>query len=227
MFQRRIGALLSSSTNDSAPAAASTDSETRELESAKANRENDESLDADARLVERCIRGEVAGWEELYRKCHDPLCVTIRIRLGRLGSDAQLVDELAARVWYRLIDNDGKQLAKYLFRRMSILSYIRLQARWIISEYFRSERRRMKNELTSLVRKNRKESVAHAESLPLLVTEFLSILTPRERSFCFEYLQISPEDGRVDFVLPYSPENIWQLTRRVYKKFTSFFYRDP
>jgi DNA-directed RNA polymerase specialized sigma24 family protein len=183
----------------------------------------EENLAADLLLAKRCIEGEVAAWEEIYRQCHDPLCASIRARLGRLGADTQLVDELAARVWYMLVANDGEQLTKFRARQKSLLTFIRSMARRIVSDYFRTERRRMNNEISSLVAKNRSESADHAESMPLMMAEFLALLTPRERVFCFDYLQLSPDDIRLQPDRVYSPANIWQLTRRIYKKFQNYF----
>ncbi|MCC6127018.1 MAG: sigma-70 family RNA polymerase sigma factor [Pirellulales bacterium] len=180
------------------------------------------ALAEDAGLVARCIGGEVAAWEELYRKCHEPLCTTIRIHLGKSGSDAQLVDELAARVWYALVDRDGKQLTKYSPRRGSILTYIRLIARKEISHHFRSEQRRLKKEFASLVHRNRRESADRSESLSSMLAEFLSSLTPRERDFCCEYLHVSGDDNAMLADHSFSSAYIWQMTRRIYKKFLSY-----
>jgi DNA-directed RNA polymerase specialized sigma24 family protein len=176
-------------------------------------------------LVERCINGEVAAWEEIYNKCHAPLCATIRVHLGRLGSDPHLVDEMAARVWFALVDRDGMQLTKFNVKRGSLLTFIRLLARKEISHHFRTEQRRLKNEFASLIDKNRTESVSRSESLPSMFAEFLTSLTPRERDFCYEYLQVSAEDNPMRSENSYSSANVWQLTRRIYKKFLSFI--DP
>ena len=51
-------------------------------------------------LVDRCLLGEVAAWEEIYRQCHDPLCAAIKSLLGPGFHDPNLVDDIAARVWY-------------------------------------------------------------------------------------------------------------------------------
>jgi DNA-directed RNA polymerase specialized sigma24 family protein len=190
--------------------------------------ENSQTLDpralaADARLVERCIAGEVSAWEEIYRQCHNPLCTAIRIQLGRAGADSHLVDEMAARVWYALVDQDGKQLTKYDSRRGSILTFIRLIARKEVSHYFRAEQRRLKKELAGFAERNRRDSAEQGESLTSMMAEFLTSLTPRERDFCYEYLQISANDQRETREIPYSTANIWQLTRRIYKKFLNFF----
>ena len=70
-------------------------------------------LCADGLLAKRCLAGEVAAWEELYAQCHEPLLISIRIMLGPQSADASLVDEIAARVWYALVANDGKLLSRY------------------------------------------------------------------------------------------------------------------
>ncbi len=69
-------------------------------------------LQADRQLVDRCLAGEVAAWEEFYAQCHKPLGTAIRIMLGR-PHDPNLVAEIAARVWYALVAKDGELLARY------------------------------------------------------------------------------------------------------------------
>jgi hypothetical protein len=132
---------------------------------------------------------------------------------------------LAARVWFALVDRDGRQLTKFDAKRGSLITFIRLMARKEISHYFRTEQRRLKNEFASLISKNRVESVHRGETLASMFTEFLASLTPRERDFCYEYLQVSADENRVRLKNDYSSANIWQLTRRIYKKFLTFI--DP
>ena len=72
-----------------------------------------EGICADGLLAKRCLAGEVAAWEQLYAQCHEPLLVSIRIMLGSQSADANLVDEIAARVWYALVANDGELLSRY------------------------------------------------------------------------------------------------------------------
>ena len=65
-------------------------------------------------IADRCLAAELAAWEELYAKCQGPLCTAIRDILPRKysSSDPNLVDEIAARIWYTLVKNDGEILAK-------------------------------------------------------------------------------------------------------------------
>ncbi len=65
-------------------------------------------------LLDRCLAGEVAAWEDLYAKCKEPLCTVIRGILphGYPNSGGEVVDEIASRVWYALVKNDGEILGK-------------------------------------------------------------------------------------------------------------------
>ncbi len=77
--------------------------------------------------MERCLAGEVAAWEELYAQYHDVLLASVRCFLGQARSDHNLVDEIAARVWYALVANDGALLAKYDPKRGArIITFMRL-----------------------------------------------------------------------------------------------------
>jgi hypothetical protein len=183
--------------------------------------------DDDALLVERCLRGEVAAWEAFYRDCHDPLRASIRFFLGRSGADSQLVDELAARVWYALVDQDGKRLTKFNPRRGSVHTFLRLLARKETSRYFLAERRRLKKEMSSILKRNHSATAAQSESLPAMLAEFLASLTPRERAFCGEYLHVGADGDGARLETPYSSANIWQITRRIYKKFLSYIGSTP
>ncbi len=68
---------------------------------------------ADQRLAKRCVKGEVLAWEELYGRFHDPLCTAIRGMLGSGGADLSRIDEIAARVWYALVRDDGELLNRF------------------------------------------------------------------------------------------------------------------
>src|SRR5207245_1541003 len=67
----------------------------------------------DGRLIDRCLAGDVSVWSEIYHEFHDPLLVSIRRYLNRAGQDSNLVEEIAARVWYALIKNGFQLLAKF------------------------------------------------------------------------------------------------------------------
>ena len=180
------------------------------------------SIRADRLLIERCLAGEVAAWEELYAQCHEPLRRSIKVLLGRQGSDGNLVDEIAARVWYALVENDGELLSRFdPARGARVMTFMGALAKDEICQHIRTEIRRRERELLSARAKGAGPDDDLAESVSSL-REFLSTLTPGERSFCDEFLLASPSDKQRDAA---SAANIWQLTHRIYQKFLHFFGR--
>ena len=180
------------------------------------------ALRADAILAKRCVAGEVAAWEELYAQCHDPLCLSIKLMLGRLSADQSLVDEIAARVWYALVANDGDLLARYNpKRRARLITFMRTLAKGEISNHFRAEVRRRERELVAL-RERPQHQGAEPEHTISVLSEFLDTLSPGERGFCNEHLLAEAADAGA---VAYSSASIWQLTRRVYQKLMRFLSR--
>ena len=103
-------------------------------------------------------------------------------------SDANLVDEIAARVWYSLVANDGKLLKHYTpARKASLITFMRAVARDKIKRHVRSEVRRRQREAAALWRKSGRRDNAH-ESISDSINDFLATLTPREQEFCHEFL---------------------------------------
>ena len=177
---------------------------------------------ADSLLAKRCLAGEVAAWEQFYTQCHEPLLMSVRVMLGPQSSDASLVDEIAARVWYALVANDGKLLARYKpDRGARLITFMRMLAKDESVRYFRAEIRRRNRELTALrERPQHRSENARQPVNPL--PEFLGTLTPHERVFCSDYLLTEPS-GAVE--QKYSKANIWQLSHRIRGKLLQFL--DP
>lgn len=176
-------------------------------------------LCADGMLAKRCLAGEVAAWEELYAQCHDPLLVTIRIILGSQNVDANLMDEIAARVWYALVANDGELLSRYNPRRGArLITFMRELAKDEIVRYIRAEVRRRNRELIALREKRQHPDQEGAQPVNAL-GEFLGTLTPHEQVFCNDYLLAMPT-GEVEQA--YSKSNIWQLSHRIRRKLFRF-----
>ncbi len=185
----------------------------------KAESTSEALLQGDRHLVDRCLAGEVAAWEEFYGQCHDPLCTAIRIMLGRPHGDPNLVDELAARVWYALLAKDGELLAKYSPQYGArLITFMKVLARDEISRHFRSEIRRRQREFSAHYKRSQSASVDSGDS-PDGLKQFLSTLTPQEHSFCCEVLL---SEAAADGPLSRSAANIWQLTHRVYTKLLHF-----
>jgi DNA-directed RNA polymerase specialized sigma24 family protein len=151
---------------------------------------------ADQQLAERCLWGDVGAWEELYAQCHQPLCASISVLLGS-RSDPNLVDEIAARVWYTLVAGDGALLGKYDCQRAGgsrLITFLRTLARNETSRYFRSEQRRRSREMDKWeegthARSHREGAQGESESCSAAeMSEFLEGLTPTAREFFHEYL---------------------------------------
>ena len=168
----------------------------------------------------------MAAWEEIYHKCHEPLCKSIRIRLGRLGNDPHLVDEMAARFWYAVVDKDGKRLSNTIPGEAgSHLSEAHLRDG--ISRDIRSDAAGCKREFFCFFRSNQSGGSGKHESHTTSLSEFFATLTPQEQGFCGDYLLAASGNNGEQPNPSYSTANIWQLTRRVYKKFLNYIGKDP
>jgi hypothetical protein len=178
-----------------------------------------EGIRADGLLAKRCMAGEVSAWEQLYTQCHEPLLVSIRIMLGSQSADANLVDEIAARVWYALVANDGELLSRYKpSRGARLITFMRARANSEIVRYIRTEVRRHKRELVALREKPQYQGQDEAQPVNILA-EFFGTLTPRERVFCSEHLLGESSDVLAP---AYSTSNIWQLSHRIRRKLLRF-----
>ena len=175
----------------------------------------------DRQLVERCLAGEIAAWSEMYRQFHERLLSSIRSMLGRQGQDTNLVDEIAARVWYALVKNNHELLAKFDASRGCRLStFLFVLAKNETRVLFRSERRRRNREQVA----SRSEMEGSASSLlgdRLADEEFLVTLSPAEKTFYLDVLVARPAE-REQAQQAYSSEYLWQLRHRVRKKLERF-----
>lgn len=183
----------------------------------------EEQLLADYRLAQRCAAGEVAAWEEIYAQCHDRLLASIRRMLGGHQHDFSLVDEIAARVWYALVENDGELLLRYdPDRGATLTTFMRILAKDMLRRHFRSERRRYAREQVAAGRQSHHQQ-SDSEWTEGMLNEFLATLSPGEQAFCHQCLLNAPGDVGP---LAYSQTNIWQRTSRLYKRLMKFLGND-
>lgn len=171
----------------------------------------------DCQLIHRCLAGDVSAWSEIYREFHDSLLVSIRRNLNRAGSDANLVEEIAARVWYSLIKNGFDVLAKFdVSRGCRLSTYLSIVAKNEIRLLFRSERRRRSRERLASKPDITFENLIESDQLKS-DGEFLVTLSGSERAFFLDVLVASPTDRKAT-EQRYSNENNWQLRHRIRKK---------
>lgn len=176
---------------------------------------------ADRLLIDRCRAGEVAAWEMLYRQCHGPLLLAIKIFLGRYSAGEDLAEEIAARVWFNLVDDNGALLDRFDSRRgCRLTTFLAALAKRDVLRYLRGERRRHARENAS------RPSLGSQRALPpppeadfsVSLDEFLDTLSLREREFCESYLLANSHDAGGAF----SAANRWQLRHRVRRKLIDF-----
>lgn len=176
---------------------------------------------ADRRLIDRCRAGEIAAWEQLYRQCHGPLLLAIKIFLGRYSAGEDLAEEIAARVWLNLVDDHGALLDRFDAERgCRLTTFLAALAKRDVLRYLRGERRRQARENAS------RPSAGSQRALPpppdaafsMALDEFLDTLSLRERQFCEAYLLANAADAADD----YSATNRWQLCHRVRRKLLEF-----
>ena len=176
---------------------------------------------ADFRLAGRCLAGEPAAWEEVYGQCHGPLLVSINVMLGSEEACPNRIEEIAARVWYALIENDGRLLARYDSRKGArLITFLRSVAKTEVSRHFRRERRWRSTERIALAGRPPHHPGDDAETAALL-RDFLPTLTPREREFYGDYLAGSPSGGGEIDCEPLSA-NSRQLGHRIREKLLRF-----
>lgn len=177
----------------------------------------------DRQLIDQCLAGEPAAWSQLYQASHEPLLVAIRNFLREAAADTNLVDEIAARVWYAVVRNDGELLSRFdILRGCRLTTFLSVLAKSEARQYFRAERRRRAREQTA----SRPEVEAHSRHVVIALAseeEFLRTLTPTEREFYVTVLIAPVQDGTAE---QYSAENGWQLRRRVRKKLDRFLDSD-
>jgi DNA-directed RNA polymerase specialized sigma24 family protein len=170
-------------------------------------------------LVDRCLAGDVTAWSSLYRQFHDSLMTAIRAFLGRSGHDANLVEEIAARVWYALVKNDFELLAKFTPQRGCRLStFLSAVARNEARLLLRSERCRKTREQVASKQETQSASRSGAAAWPS-DEEFLIMLSPAERTFYLDVLLARHGNGKA---AAYTQQNQWQLRHRIRKKLERF-----
>ena len=171
----------------------------------------------DQQLIERCLAGDVAAWEDLYSKCHAPLLSLIKSMLS--SADTNLIDEIAARVWYALVANDGALLTRFdPTRGTRLITFMRAIARDEATRYFRTEVRRRERE-TIATRRKSGGAISDVPVPHFMVEEFLATLSPGDRSLYLQHILATPhQDGGIPAARPAGRKQ----THRLYRKLLAF-----
>lgn len=176
------------------------------------------AVQQDRQLVDRCLAAEPEAWSELYHRFHRGLLASIELMFGPRQLDADVIDEIAARVWYAVVSNGGELLSRFDPERNCRLStYLAAIARSEAGGLFRSERRRRRRESIAS-RPNWESEYAAEQHTQAEIEEFLNTLTPREREFCAEVLLLADDESEAQF----SQTNAWKLRSRIHGKLRQF-----
>lgn len=175
-------------------------------------------VQADAALVQRCLAGQAAAWSTLYQQCHDRLLGAIR-RILRSAADESAVDEVAARVWFAVVKDEGAVLRRFdPARGCRLITFLAAVARFEVRVYLRSERR-LRDRQSEASHLLPREQPAETFSPADFQERFLSRLTHREREFLDQELLGEQSAAGTSF----SVANSWQLRHRVHEKLAAFF----
>ncbi|MFO7902496.1 MAG: RNA polymerase sigma factor [Planctomycetota bacterium] len=169
-------------------------------------------------LVDKCRDGDDAAWAEMHAKCQDYLVQQIRYALGDRGRDSNLVEEIAARVWFGLVADDAHLLDRFQpYEGNGLEKYLAAIARFEVLRHNRSEFRRRRREQETQVMRVGGSDDQLVREMTLDVNAFLPQLTPREKEF-FHYVLM----GNDVHELRVSAPNAWQLKHRIRKKLLKF-----
>jgi hypothetical protein len=139
-----------------------------------------------------------------------------------------VIDEVAARVWYALVENDGRLLGRFdPHRRVRLSTYFRGLARIHTLLYFRDEHRHRTHE--NRARENqagrRRRRNIPVSGLPddVMLSDFADTLTAEERRFLEEHLVSSGSECSDADDREHADTSIWQRRHRLMAKLRAFF----
>ena len=176
-------------------------------------------LEQDQELMERCVQGDLEAWDKIYLQCQPALLLSIKTMLIGKVADPNLAEEISARVWYAMIKEDGKLLARYDSKKGArLITFLRVVAKSEIAQHFRSEARRHRRELIAAGNKDVIRASNNEQAVAQL-WDFEPTLTAAEKEFYEEYLIENSENGTGD--LPLSAGNR-KLRSRIKNKLIRF-----
>lgn len=174
--------------------------------------------------MDRCLNGDAGSWRRLYCQFHEPLLASIHAYLGPGQFDQSLVEEIAARVWYALVQNNCELLSRFDIQRgCRLTTFLSTLAKTQSRILLRSEKRRRIRERGAC----RSELGFPQEEIPcegnLSEQEFVSTLSAVERAFYRDVLVMPASHIRS---VNYQPPEISQLRHRIKKKLARFLKAD-
>lgn len=173
-------------------------------------------------VIQKCLTGDDAAWQELYSRYRPSLLDSIRSQLAGKADNADLVEEIAARVWYSLVWRDYQRLRAYEKGRAGFKTYLAALARQQIQLYYRERQRQSRREVPLA---NSDHNCGGCADWPSTATqeEFIATLSPREKQYFEQHLLGNIGAAEFTFL---SSANRWKLRQRVFDKLKAFLDRD-
>jgi hypothetical protein len=160
-------------------------------------------------LLQGCRQGDDAAWRQLFAVYQQSVRSRIAWLLRDHGRDPNVVDEIAAQVWYRLVV--GGLLGLYDPRRACFRAFLFGYVRREVRRRYRPRPSRPIR-VIPLAGLDLADPAADVCPLGLMLNELLSALSPRLRQFALGRLERpSPAPGRPE---P-SPANARQMEARI------------
>lgn len=186
-------------------------------------------------IVNRCLSGDPRAWEELYAACHPNLMRLISSLVVPRHRNVELVDEIAARVWYELVRDNAKRLRQYDAAKGTPSEFVAGVAKNLFRVYLRSERRRRWRE--TVAARNRRPTIDCAPAAGAMMREFVPLLSSAERSFLLcevvQHRAVYPQAPALASTgckkavsRPISAAYARQLMRRIRVKLSAYLYSD-
>jgi DNA-directed RNA polymerase specialized sigma24 family protein len=176
---------------------------------------------ADRQLIDRCLAGDEEAWQELFARRHPGLVHASRSFLGHRG-DGELAEEIAARVWFALLRDGGRTLARFTpARDRDLGAFLSGVARYEVLLHRRSERRRQFRE-TIAAQTAFFSRKGNSGDVTLLLREFMGTLLPDEAGFMRDILLASSEVKERGSKLSLSQTSVWQRRHRLRLKLLAF-----
>lgn len=168
----------------------------------------------DQALVERCVQGDREAWNQLVTRYQSRLLALARRGLERIGrSNGTAAEDVVARVWLALVEDNHRLLRGYDAGRGTLWQYLTVVARSQLVEYCRTWQRWTRDRDASdpdAVPDPR----AGAFPTGILLQEFLQRLPRRARQYCQDELL----PGARGASRPVSPAYAEKLRQRVLRE---------
>lgn len=169
-------------------------------------------------IIAKCLTGDGAAWQEFYSRYRKSLLDSIHKQLGVKASNTDLVEEIAARVWYSLVCRDYRRLRAYEKGRAGFKTYLASLARQQVRLYYREKQRQRRREVPLADSDN---GCGGCADWPPAATqeEFIATLSRREKQYFEQHLlgnAVETESASL------SVANRWKLRQRVFDKLKAF-----